>query len=84
MIPTCFVGIDPGRYGHGVVALSQGAPVQLCEKVANSEGAITELIARVVALSGGPGRALWVIEANAGDGMVLIGDCWRTVRSSPP
>ncbi len=74
MIPTCFVGVDPGRYGHGVVALAESAPVQLREKIANSEEAIAELIARVVALAGGPGQALWIIEATAGDGAVLIGE----------
>lgn len=72
--PTCFVGIDPGRYGHGVVALAADGQVQLREKIDNSEEAITEFMARVVDLAGGPGRALWIAEANAGDGAVLIGE----------
>ncbi len=74
MTPTCFVGIDPGRYGHGVVALAADGQVLLREKVDNREEAIVELIARVVDLASGPGRALWVAEANAGDGAVLIGE----------
>ena len=74
MTPTCFVGIDPGRYGHGIVALAADGQVQLREKVDNSEEAIGELMARVVELAGGPGRALWIAEANAGDGAVLIGE----------
>lgn len=72
--PTCFIGIDPGRYGHGVVALDPDGQIQLHEKVDNSEEAIVELLARVVDLAGGPGRALWIAEANAGDGAVLIGE----------
>jgi transposase len=74
MIPICFMGIDPGRYGHGVVAMASDGQLLSREKVDNSEEAISELIAGVVDLAGGRGRALWIIEANAGDGAVLIGE----------
>lgn len=46
----------------------------LRERVANEAAALEALVDRVVELAGGPGRALWVIEADGGDGVVLIGE----------
>ena len=73
MMGSLIVGIDPGRYGHGVVALGPGGDALLQEHVANESAAIEALVERVVASAGGPGRALWVIEADGGDGVVRIG-----------
>ena len=73
MMGSLIVGIDPGRYGHGVVVLGPGGDALLQERIANESAAIEALVERVVASAGGPGRALWVIEADGGDGVVLIG-----------
>jgi transposase len=74
MADSLIVGVDPGRYGHGVVALGPTGDEILRERIANEATAIEGLIDRVVAFAGGPGRALWVIEADRGDGAVLIGE----------
>lgn len=74
MMESLIVGIDPGRYGHGVVVLGAGGEEVLRERVANEAAAIEALVDRVVELAGGPGQALWVIEADGGDGVVLIGE----------
>lgn len=74
MTGNLIVGIDPGRYGHGVVVLGPDGAAVLRERVANEAAAIEALVDRVVELADGPGRALWVIEADGGDGVVLIGE----------
>jgi len=74
MSASLIVGVDPGRYGHGVVARTAEDAEVLRERVANDAGAIDELVTRVVGLAGGAGQALWVIEADGGDGTVLIGE----------
>lgn len=68
------VGVDPGRYGHGIVARTAEDAEVLRERVDNDAAAIDELVTRVVGLAGGAGEALWVIEADGGDGAVLIGE----------
>jgi hypothetical protein len=68
MTGSLIVGIDPGRYGHGVVVLGANDEEALRERFANEAAAIEALIDRVVELAGGPGRALWVMEADGGDG----------------
>jgi hypothetical protein len=73
MMGSLIVGIDPGRYGHGVVVLGPGGDALLQERVANEDAAIEELVDRVGASVGGPGRAFWVTEADGGDGFMLIG-----------
>jgi len=74
MTGSLIVGIDPGRYGHGVVVLGPDGEEALRERVANEATAIEPLVDRVAELAGGPGKALWVIEADGGDGVVLIGE----------
>src|SRR6266508_2804369 len=74
MTGSLIVGIDPGRYGHGVVVLGADDDEVVRERIANEAAAIEALIDRVSELAGGPGRALWVIEADGGDGVVLIGE----------
>jgi transposase len=74
MSASLIVGVDPGRYGHGVVARTAEDAEVVRERVDNDAAAIDELVTRVVGLAGGPGRALWVIEADGGDGAVLIGE----------
>jgi hypothetical protein len=74
MTESLIVGIDPGRYGHGVVVLRSDGEEALRELVANEAAAIEALVDRVVELAGGLGRALWVIEADGRDGAVLIGE----------
>src|SRR3989304_496688 len=74
MTETLIAGIDQGRYGHGVVVLGADGEEVLRERVANEAAAIEVLVDRVVKLAGGAGRALWVIEADGGDGAVLIGE----------
>ena len=68
------VGVDPGRYGHGIVARTAEDAEVVRERVDNDAAAIDELVTRVVGLADGAGRALWVIEADGGDGVVLIGE----------
>jgi transposase len=63
-----------GRYGHGVVARTAQDAEVVRERVDNDAAAIDGLVTRVVGLAGGEGRALWVIEADGGDGAVLIGE----------
>jgi transposase len=74
MTASLFVGIDPGRYGHGVVVLDPGGEEVMRERVANEAAAIEALIERVLELAGGSRQALWVFEADGGDGAVLIGE----------
>ncbi len=74
MSTRLIVGVDPGRYGHGVVARTAGDTEVVRERVDNDAAAIDEVVTRVVGFAGGPGRALWVIEADGGDGAVLIGE----------
>jgi transposase len=74
MTESLIVGIDPGRYGHGVVVIRPDGEEALRGRVANEAAAIEVRVDRVVELAGGPGRALWVIEADGGDGAVLIGE----------
>ena len=74
MSASLIVGIDPGRYGHGVVARTVEDREVIRERVDNDASAIDELITRVVGLAHGGGQALWVIEADGGDGAVLIGE----------
>jgi hypothetical protein len=74
MTEDLIVGVDPGRYGHGVVAIAASGEEVLRERIANEAAAIDALIERVAELAGGSGRALWVIEADGGDGAVLIGE----------
>lgn len=73
MTGSVVVGIDPGRYEHGVVVIGPAGEVVLRERVANEAAAMQGLIDRVAGSAGGPGRALWVIEADGGDGVVFIG-----------
>lgn len=68
------VGIDPGRYGHGIVVLAGDGVEVLRERIANDAAGIEALVGRVVDLAGGQGQALWVIESDGGDGAVLIGE----------
>ncbi len=81
MTESLIVGIDPGRYGHGVVVLGVDGEEVLRERVANEAAAIEVLVDRVVGLAGGAGRALWVIEADGGDGAVLIGELLGSRRA---
>jgi transposase len=74
MTGSFIVGIDPGRYGHGIVVLDPDGEEALRERVGNEAATIEALVGRVIELAGGPGRALWVIEADGGDGAVLIGE----------
>lgn len=74
MSARLIVGVDPGRYGHGVVACTAEDAEVVRERVDNDAAAIDELVTRVVGLAGGGGQALWVIEADGGDGAVLIGE----------
>jgi transposase len=74
MSARLIVGVDPGRYGHGVVARTAEDAEVVRERVDNDSAAIDELVTRVVGLAGGGGQALWVIEADGGDGSVLIGE----------
>ncbi len=74
MAGNVIVGIDPGRYGHGVVVLGSGGEELLRERAANDAAAIETLVGRVAGFAGGGGQALWVIEADGGDGAVLIGE----------
>ena len=74
MTGSLIVGIDPGRYGHGVVVLGPDGEEALRERIANEGAAIETLVDRVAELAGGRGPALWVIEAEGGDGAVLIGE----------
>jgi len=74
MSARLIVGVDPGRYGHGVVARTAEDAEVVRERVDNDAAAIDELVTRVVGLAGGGGQALWVIEADGGDGAVLIGE----------
>ncbi len=74
MAESLIVGIDPGRYGHGVVVFGPDDEEAVRERVANEAAPIEALVDRVVELAGGPGLALWVIEADGGDGAVLIGE----------
>ena len=74
MSARLIVGVDPGRYGHGVVARTAEDAEVVRERVDNDAAAIDELVTRVVGLAGGGGEALWVIEADGGDGAVLIGE----------
>jgi transposase len=74
MSASLIVGVDPGRYGHGVVARTAQDAEVVRERVDNDAAAIDGLVTRVVGLAGGEGRALWVIEADGGDGAVLIGE----------
>ncbi len=74
MSTSLIVGVDPGRYGHGVVARTAEDAEVVRERVDNDAAAIDELVTRVVGLVGGGGEALWVIEADGGDGAVLIGE----------
>jgi len=74
MTESLIVGIDPGRYEHGVVVLRPDGQEALRERVANDAAAIEALVDRVVSLAGGAGQALWVVEADGGDSVVLIGE----------
>lgn len=74
MSASLIVGVDPGRYGHGVVARTAEDAEVVRERVDNDAAAIDELVTRVVGFAGGVGQALWVIEADGGDGAVLIGE----------
>jgi transposase len=74
MSARLIVGVDPGRYGHGIVARTAEDAEVVRERVDNDAAAIDELVTRVVGLADGAGRALWVIEADGGDGVVLIGE----------
>lgn len=74
MSARLIVGVDPGRYGHGVVARTAEDAEVVRERVDNDATAIDELVTRVVGFAGGAGQALWVIEADGGDGAVLIGE----------
>jgi len=60
--------------GHGVVARTAEDAEVVRERVDNDAAAIDELVTRVVRLAGEGGQALWVIEADGGDGAVLIGE----------
>ena len=75
MSARLIVGVDPGRYGHGVVARTAEDAEVVRERVDNDAAAIDELITRVVGLAGGGGQALWVIEADGGDGAVQQQPC---------
>ena len=70
MSASLIVGVDPGRYGHGVVARTAEDAEVVRERVDNDAAAIDELVTRVVGLAGGGGQALWVTEADGGDGAV--------------
>ena len=74
MAGSVIVGIDPGRYGYGVVVLGSDGEELLRERAANDAAGIEPLVERVTGLAGGGGQALWVIEADSGDGAVLIGE----------
>jgi transposase len=74
MSARLIVGVDPGRYGHGIVVRTAEDAEVVRERVDNDAAAIDELVTRVVGLADGAGRALWVIEADGGDGVVLIGE----------
>jgi hypothetical protein len=74
MTGSLIVGIDPGQYGHGVVGLGPDGEEALRERIANEATAIERLVDRIAELAGGRGQALWVIEADGGDGAVLIGE----------
>jgi transposase len=74
MTEDLIVGVDPGRYGHGVVAIAASGEEVLRDRIANEAVAIETLVDRVTELAGGRSRALWVIEADGGDGAVLIGE----------
>ena len=74
MSARLIVGVDSGRYGHGVVARTAEDEEVLRERVDNDAAAIDELVTRVIRLAGGGSQALWVIEADGGDGAVLIGE----------
>lgn len=62
MTESLVVGIDPGRYGHGVVVLRPDGEEALRERVPNEAASIEALVGRVIELASGPGRALWVAE----------------------
>jgi hypothetical protein len=72
MTGSLIIGIDAGRYSHGVVALGTDGEAVVSERVAKDAPSIEALVDRVTDLGGGPGHALWVIEADGGDGIVLI------------
>jgi transposase len=74
MSARLIVGVDPGRYGHGIVARTAEDAEVVRERVDNDAAAIDGLVARVIGLADGAGQALWVIEADGGDGAVLIGE----------
>lgn len=74
MSASLIVGVDPGRYGHGVVARTAEDTEVVRERVDNDGAAIDELITRIVRRAHGEGQALWVIEADGGDGAVLLGE----------
>lgn len=67
-------GVDPGRYGDGIVARTAEDAEVVRERVDNDATAIDELVTRVVGFAGGAGQALWVIKADSGDGAVLTGE----------
>jgi transposase len=56
------------------VVLGPDGDATVREHVANDAASIEALVERIVGLAGAPGRALWVIEADGGDGAVLIGE----------
>ena len=57
MSASLIVGVDPGRYGHGLCArTAQDAVVR--ERTDNDAAAIDELVTRLVGLAGGAGRPL--------------------------
>src|ERR1019366_5833063 len=59
MSASLIVGVDPGRYGHGVVARTAEHAEVVRERVDNDAAAIDELVTRVVGLAGGAGQALF-------------------------
>ena len=57
MSARLIVGVDPGRYGHGIVVRTAEDAEVVRERVGNDAAAIDELVTRGVGLSGGAGEA---------------------------
>ena len=68
---TVWAGIDAGKRAHHCVVIDTGGRVLLSRRVLNDESALLELIAAVLALTGGD-PVVWATDLNCGGAALLI------------
>ncbi|KOG55752.1 hypothetical protein ADK75_10115 [Streptomyces virginiae] len=70
-VPELWAGTDAGKAEHHCVVIDTEGKRKLSRRVANDEAALLQLIADVLALSGGE-PVTWAIDLNAGGAALMI------------